>query len=325
MKRRTFLKNSILTSAAATILSGNHPTTAATTPMQERNDTPMFDYPIVDTHVHFWDKNHLHYHWIRGNEILNQDYQTEEYAQATEGIPVGQIVFVQAECLPGQAVAEVDYVTALSEKDPRIQGIVATAPLELGRHVNPTLEYLAQNPLMRGIRRLLQQEADIEYCLRPEFIQGIQSLEQVNFSFDFGINRRQLPAARELARQCPNIKFIICHLAPPDIRNQNYDPWQEDIKAIAELPNVYCKISGVATAADHQNWTVEDIRFPITHVLECFGFNRTAFGSDWPVMLLATEYRRWVEALREVISGCSEDEERMLFQTTAREFYRLEE
>ncbi len=319
MERRTFLKRSMLAGAAA-VAAGYLQQTAA----QERNTSPMFDYPIVDTHVHYWDKEHLHYHWILGNETLNRSYQNEEYAAATEGVNVGQIVFVQAECLPGQAIAEVDYVTGLAEADPRIQGIVATAPLELGNQVLPTLEYLAQNPLMRGIRRLLQQEADVEYCLRPEFVQGIQALERVDFSFDFGINRRQLPAARELAQQCPNIRFIIDHLAPPDIRNQNYDPWQDDIRAIAELPNVYCKMSGVATAADHENWTVEDIRFPIEHVLECFGFERTAFGSDWPVMLLATDYHRWVSALREVIAGCSDDEDRLLFQGAARDFYRLE-
>ncbi len=291
------------------------------TQVEDTSHLPPF--PIVDTHVHFWDPKHLDYAWVKRSELLNRAYLPADYTEATRPVQVDKIVFVQAACRKDQAMDEAAWVTELAKGDPRIQGIVADAPLELGDAVLPTLEKLAQDPLVKGIRRMVQGEKDPEFCLNPGFVEGTRLLERVDLSFDMGVTRTQLPAIAELARRCPNVRFMLCHIGVPDIRNRQLDPWRDHLRALAELPNVCCKLSGVATAANLESWKPEDLKPAIDHVLECFGFDRTAFGSDWPVMLRATTFPRWVEAVAWAIQGCSAKESDQLFRQTAIDFYRL--
>lgn len=279
--------------------------------------------PIVDTHVHFWDPANLEYPWIKGSELLEKPYLPADYAKAIGDVDVEQIVFVQAACLKSQAMDEVKWVTSLADGEPRIQGIVADAPLELGDDADPILEELAGNPLVKGVRRMVAGEEDPGFMLKPGFVRGVQLLGKLSMTCDLGIHRGQIVAATELAGQCPNVKFMLCHIGVPDIKNRQLDPWRDQIRSLAALPNVWCKLSGVATAADHATWTPEDLRPAISHTLDCFGFERTAFGSDWPVMLLAATFPRWVEAVAHAVDGCSGSENSQLFRDTARVFYRL--
>lgn len=280
-------------------------------------------FPIVDTHVHFWDPKHLRYTWLDKSELLNRPYLPADYLAGAAPVEVGKIVFVQAACEKSQAMDEVAWVSELAKEEPRIQGIVADAPLEEGEAVAPTLERLAANPLVKGVRRLIQGEEDLEFCLSPGFVQGTQLLERVGLRFDMGVRRDQLPGITELARRCPGVRFMLCHIGVPDILNRQLDPWRDHIRAMAQLPNVWCKLSGVATAADRENWKPNDLKPAIDHVLDCFGFERTAFGSDWPVMLSATTLPRWVDAVMTVTHGCSGDELKRLFVGTATEHYSL--
>jgi L-fuconolactonase len=284
----------------------------------------MIPFPIIDTHVHFWDPAHLRYAWLDGNETLNRPYLPADYTQATEGVAVDGIVFVQAECASEQYFSEAEWVDGLTNEDSRIQGIVASAHLELGDAVLPALEALSQYDRVKGIRRYVAGQRDAEYILRPDFVQGVQHLARVNFACDLGTGRHQLADAIALARRCPEVRFMLCHIGVPDIRNQELDPWRSHIETLASLPNVFCKLSGVATLADKDNWTREDLRPAIEHILNCFGFERTAFGSDWPVMVLATTFRRWVETVAWVVQDCSESELRHLFRDTAKKVYNLD-
>ncbi len=279
--------------------------------------------PIVDTHVHFWDPANLEYPWIKGSKLLEKAYLPADYLEAVGSVDVERIVFVQAACLKSQAMDEVNWVTSLADEEPRIQGIVADAPLELGDGVGPVLEQLAGNPLVKGIRRMVAGENDPGFMQKPGFVRGVQRLGDFSMTCDLGINRGQIASATELAQECPNVKFMLCHIGVPDIKNRQLDPWRDDIRSLAALPNVWCKLSGVATAANHKTWAVEDLKPAICHTLDCFGFERTAFGSDWPVMLLATTFPRWVEAVVHAIDGCSESDQDQLFRGTANAFYRL--
>ena len=318
IRRRSFLVATC--AAAASVSVGSEESFAAASRESMLPDIPV---PITDTHVHFWDPKHLRYPWLDQSELLNRPYLPANYTDAIAGINVARIVFVQAECLAEQAMAEVEWVTSLAEDDSRIQGIVASAPLESGDAVLPVLETLARNPLLKGIRRHVAGEQDPEFMLRPDFVQGVRHLATVGFACDLGIRRGQLPAATELARRCPDVRFVLCHMGVPDIKNQQLDPWREHIRNFAALPNAYCKLSGVATAADHETWTRDDLVPAIHHMLECFGFERVAFGSDWPVMLLATTYPRWVETVQWAVRGCTESELRDLFRGTAERIYNL--
>jgi predicted TIM-barrel fold metal-dependent hydrolase len=281
-------------------------------------------FSIVDTHVHFWDPSHLRYPWTEKSKLLNRAYLPSDYTAAVAPVEVERIVFVQAACLPSQAMQEVEWVTGLAKEDPRIQGIVADAPLEQGEGVVPALEKLAANPLVKGVRRMLAGEKDPEFALRHGFVDGVRALGHLGLECEFGIHRGQILMGAELAKRCPHIRFILCHCGVPDIRKQEFDPWRDHIRQLAALPNVFCKMSGLATAADLKAWKPADLKPAIDHVIDCFSVQRVAFGSDWPVMLAATQFPRWVETVAWATEGCTRTEQERLFRGTAIEYYGLE-
>jgi L-fuconolactonase len=284
---------------------------------------PQLDFPIVDTHLHLWDPDHLRYPWLKGNELLNRRYLLDEYRQATGPVDVGKMVFLQCECDPAQFLDEAAWVTELAAADPRIQGIVPWAPLELGDAARPALEELARNPLIKGIRRIIQFEPDMDFCLRPDFVRGVQALPDYGFSFDICINHLQLANTIRMVAQCPNVQFILDHIGKPDIRGQVFEPWATQLRELAQFPNVWCKMSGLVTEADHQRWTPADLRPYIQQVIDCFGFERVIYGGDWPVAYQATEYPRWVYTLVDAVAGCTPAQLRQLFRDNAISFYRL--
>jgi len=314
MERREFLWSAGASMAALWAVSPR---------ARAQEDAPPAPFAVVDTHVHFWDTARLRYPWLDGSELLNRPYLPADYAAAIAPVAVEKLVFVEAACAAGQEQAEVEWVTGLAKDEPRIQGIVANAPVEEGDGVLPALEALAANPLVKGIRRFFPSDMGAADDLPPGFVRGVQHLARVGFSFDIGARRGQLPAATKLVRQCPKVQFMLNHIGVPDIKNQALDPWREEIRALAELPNVCCKMSGVATSADHEHWKPADLAPAIEHVIACFGFGRVAFGSDWPVMLSATAFPRWVNALAWALRGSSEEELRLLFRDMAIRFYRL--
>jgi L-fuconolactonase len=285
----------------------------------------MPDFPITDTHVHFWNPNHLRYAWLDGNEKLNRPFLPEDYRTACAGVAVGKIVFVECGGGTEQAEAEADWVASLVTEEPRIAGIVAHAPLEQGEAVEPLVERLADKPLVRGVRRLLQGESEPGYCLRPDFLAGVRLLARHNLSFDICIRHHQLAETIELVRRCPEVRFVLDHIGKPDIRGAVWEPWRTQIYELAALPNVHCKISGLVTEADHALWTPDDLRPYVETVIDSFGWTRVFYGSDWSVSTLATTYPRWVETLEMLVAGCSSEEKQALFTENGKRFYRLEE
>ena len=143
-------------------------------------------------------------------------------------------------------------------------------------------------------------------------------------SFDICIRDHQLPVAIELVKACPEVSFILDHCGNPDIKNRNYEVWRERIVEIASLPNVAIKVSGIVVNTDIENWTVEDLRPAVEHVIASFGWDRVMFGSDWPVCTLAASYRQWFDALNFLVKDASEENKRKLFKENAVKFYRLD-
>lgn len=283
----------------------------------------MPNFPIVDTHLHIWNLQRLRYPWLASNALLNRDHLIEEYRQVCGPVQVAKMVFLQCECDFAQFQAEADWVAEVAATDPRIRGIVPWAPLEKGDAAEPALAQLAANPLIKGIRRIIQFEADPEFCLRPDFVRGVQLLSRHGLSFDICINHTQMANTLQLVRQCPNVRFIIDHIAKPDIKAGRLDPWRQHLRDFATLPNVVCKMSGLVTEADFQKWTPADLQPYIDHVVACFGFDRIIFGGDWPVASQATDYPRWVNTLDAALHGCSPDELHKLYVRNAEAFYRI--
>jgi L-fuconolactonase len=151
----------------------------------------------------------------------------------------------------------------------------------------------------------------------------VRLLADLDLSFAIGVYHRQLASAVELVRRCPDVRFVLDHCGKPGIRDKLMEPWRTHITALAALPNVWCKISGLITEADHENWTPAQLRPYIDHAIERFGFDRVMFGSDWPVSEQTHRYATWVEVVDRAVEDASEDERRRLFRDNAVAFYRL--
>lgn len=285
----------------------------------------MIDFPIVDTHLHVWDPQRLRYPWLDEIPFLNKPYLLEDYNKACGKIQVKKMVFVQAEADFSQYKEEADWVCSLAENEPRLSGIVTWAPLEKGVEAAAELEVLASNKLIKGIRRIIQFEPDMEFCLQPDFIKGVQLLPKYGLHFEICIAHIHMENTIAFARKCPDVRFILNHIAKPDIKSQNLDPWRKHIKEFSDMPNVWCKMSGLVTEADHKKWKRSHLKPYIDHVLDCFGFDRVMYGGDWPVAFQAAKYPEWVKTLAWAVKGSSKNEMQKLFSTNAIGFYRLED
>lgn len=280
-------------------------------------------FPIIDSHVHLYDVARLRYDWLKGVPKINRTYLPADFDEARGPVQVEGIVFVEVDVAPGQHVEEADFVQELAARDQRIQAIVAHAPLHKGPSVEVDLEALSRRPLVRGIRRLIQGAVDPSFSIDKPFLDAVRLLPKYGFTFDICVKHWAMVYAVELARRCPEVTFVLDHIGKPDIRNGLREPWWTQIAELAQLPNVVCKLSGVITEADHHHWSRDDVKPYVARVIECFGFDRVMYGSDWTVSELTHPYPAWVEILDEAVAGATEAEKHLLYRDTARRIYRL--
>lgn len=284
----------------------------------------MTDSPIVDTHVHLWNPARLHYDWLRNLPSLNRPFLPGDFREACQGANIEGFVFVECACDPAQTHLEVAMITELAIRESRLLGIVAQAALEKGNAVREDLAILAENRLVKGVRRITQGEADPDFCHQPAFVDGVRALADFGFTCDLCVTHAQLASTTQLVRSCPDVSFVLDHLGKPDIRGGQREPWAAQLRDLAALPNIWCKLSGVVTEADPAHWTFADIEFYLQHALDCFGAERLIFGGDWPVVTLAASYRLWIESTARALATLSPTQLRSIFRDNARQFYRLE-
>lgn len=283
----------------------------------------MLDFGIVDTHMHLWDLRKFRYPWLDVIPEINRNFLPEDFKRMCGDIKVDKMIFMQAECEPFENMAETEWVTELAKTvDPRIKGIVSFAPLEQGSAVEGQLAVLSKNPLVKGIRRIIQFESDQNFCLSPNFIEGVKLLPKYGYTFEVTIAHYNINALKFL-QQIPEVTCIIDHIAKPGIRDGLMEPWKTQIKEYSKLPNVYMKVSSIATEADQKNWKTDQIRPYVDWVFENFGFDRTMFGGDWPVSSLAATYPTCVNTIQELIPGASHDDLYKLFRSNAEDVYRI--
>ena len=282
----------------------------------------MPDFPIIDTHLHLSDPSRISYPWINSAPALNRPFTIDDYREACGDVEVEAMVFMEVDPNVDDRQEEIDFVCEVAATEPRLKGMIAQAPLEQGAAIRPELENLANNPLIKGVRRLLQDE-DVDFCLGTSFIEGVRQLPDFGIPFDICIYHRHLANVVKMVQQCPDVQFILDHIGKPGIKDGLLEPWKSDLKDLAALPNVMCKISGMTTEADMENWTRDDLRPYFDHVIECFGFDRVVYGGDWFVASLATTYPRFIETLDWAVAGCSDEELKKLYRDNAQKFYRI--
>ena len=284
----------------------------------------MPDFPIVDPHLHIWDRTRLDYPWLKDVPFLDRDYSLADYNAACGSIDVDTLVFVQCEADRRQFVDEADFVAEQAASDPRLLGMVTWAPVEKGRAVADDLAALSGHALLRGVRQIIEFEADPDFCLRPAVIEGVRTVGEHGLSFDICINYRQLPKVIAFARQCPDVPMVLDHVGKPGVRDGDLDPWRAQMRELAQCANVYCKLSSLPTEADHDNWSVDQIRPFIDAAVDSFGFDRLMYAGDWPVSSQAVTLERWVAIIDETMAGVGEDDLRKFYRDNAIAFYRLD-
>ena len=285
----------------------------------------MPDFAIVDSHVHLYDVKRLRYAWLKNVPKIDRTYLLEDFDKARSTVAVDKIVFAEVAVDPGLHLDEAAFVQAMADADPRLCGMVAHLPVEKGAAIEPDLIALKRNASLRGIRRLIETEASPVFCLEPDFIAGVKLVGRHGFSFDICVKHWALVFAIELAGRCPEVTFVLDHIGKPGIKHGLREPWWGQLRELAKLPNVVCKISGAITEADHGAWTREQVKPYVAHAIDCFGFDRVMYGSDWTVSELTHDYPTWVEILDEVVAGASGTERRKLYRDNAIRIYRLPE
>jgi predicted TIM-barrel fold metal-dependent hydrolase len=277
---------------------------------------------IVDTHQHLWDMDLFSFSWCKDIPRLNRSFRMEDYIETIRGVDIEKSVHLEADVDEPYMLDETRYILALAKAaDNPLQGVVACGrPEKDGFH--RYLDRIAGHPALKGIRRVLHTQPD-DLAQGERFIENVSILPSYGLSFDICVLARQLPVAINLVRSCPHVSFILDHCGVPQVKEKVLDPWRRHIQEISGFPNVSCKISGLVAYADPEKWTPDDLRPYVEHTIECFGWDRVMFGSDWPVCTQSATLKQWVETLLAFTQNASETERNKLFYGNATRVYRL--
>lgn len=266
---------------------------------------------IIDTHVHIWDFEQAEYKWLEGDtSILNRTYAIEELEEERKAAGVTQGVLVQA----ANNFEDTDWMLQVAEKTDWLTGVVGWLPLTDPDATEQALteKYLG-NPLFKGVRHLIHNEADAQWLLQPEVLESLKLLANYQIPYDVvGINTDHLETALKVAEQIPDVTLVLDHLnQPPIASKETFGRWGELMKEAALRPNIFAKVSGLGTASGNfSGWTARDLKPYIAFVLERFGEDRCFCGGDWPVSLLAGTYSGTWKAYVEIINELLNDEAR---------------
>ena len=273
---------------------------------------------IIDTHQHFWKYDPVNYSWINDEmQVIRKDFLPGDLAVVVNEHTLQGTVAVQAD----QTEAETDWLLQLAAKNDFIKGVVGWVDLRRS-NIEERLQYYQQFSKLKGFRHVLQGE-EPSFMLQKDFLNGISKLQQYNFTYDVLIFPQHLAAALELVQQFPEQKFVIDHVAKPYIKDGKIDEWKTGMEKIAQHQNVYCKISGMVTEADWKNWTADQLKPYMDVVVNSFGIDRIMYGSDWPVCLVASSYKRWLQTVKNYFASYSEEEQEKVFSSNAIKFYNL--
>jgi L-fuconolactonase len=283
----------------------------------------MLDFPIIDAHVHLLDQVRFGYSWSAGLPALARDWRLDEFLRSAKPYEIEGVVFVEVDVDGGRHLDEAEWVDGIAAGDGRLKGAVVRLPMEQGAALEPQMARVAALKSVRGVRRVVQGEADPQFLLRPRFVEALKLFPKYGLSFDICVYHAQMAAALEVARGCPEVSFVLDHIGKPAIKDGLVEPWRSQIAEMSRLSNVVCKLSGMITEAEHGAWTPAELQPYIDHVVESFGPDRILYGGDWPVSKLAGDYLQWLTTLEAATAHFSDVERRKLFRDNARRVYRL--
>ncbi len=272
----------------------------------------------IDAHQHFWTFDPNRDRWITAEmETIRRDFLPDQLSAELKAQNIAGCVAVQAT----ESIVETEYLLELAAKFSFIKGVVGWVDLA-GKDLGEELERFQHNHHLVGFRKILQTLPP-EAMDETNFRRGLQKLAAYDFTYDILIYPNQLPAAIRLVKDFPNQKFVLDHMAKPQIAEKEIQPWKKQIEQLAALPNISCKVSGLVTEADWKSWKQEDFTPYLDTVVEAFGTDRLLYGSDWPVCLVAASYNKVFKLIMSYFEAFSKNEQEAIFGRNAINFYNL--
>lgn len=273
----------------------------------------------IDSHQHFWKYDPVRYDWIDDNmSVIQKDFLPEDLEPILKANRFDGCITVQSH----QSEQENEFQLANADEHDFIKGVVGWVDLQSPK-IEERLAYYQQFEKLKGFRHVLQGESQRDFMLRPDFLKGISMLKKYSYTYDILILPDQLKYTTKFASQFPDQRFVIDHIAKPNIKQKELKDWEKDIKAVATFENVHCKVSGMVTEADWQNWQPADFNNYLEVVANSFGTKRLMYGSDWPVCKVAAGYGQVVNIVKDYFSAFSQTEQQAFFGGNAIEFYNI--
>lgn len=272
----------------------------------------------IDAHQHFWIYDSVRDAWINNEmAVIRRNFFPEHLIPLLANNNIDGCVAVQA----AQSESETEFLLQLAEANDFIKGVVGWVDLR-NDNLYDRLDFYSQYEKMSGFRHIVQAESE-DFLTRPDFIKGVSQLGAFDYTYDILIYPTQLEAALFFVKQLPDIKFVIDHIAKPYIKAGQIDEWAKGMKALAQFPNVHCKVSGMVTEADWKNWKPENFTPYLDVVFEAFGCDRLMYGSDWPVCLVAADYAAQKSIVDNYLLSFTEEQKAGVMGENAVQFYNL--
>jgi len=274
----------------------------------------------VDAHQHFWNLDKTDYPWLVPEYgPIYANFFPRDLEPHLQAAGIDRTVLVQS---MNSFEDTVSMLTQAEDFD-WIGAVVGWVPLLDHAAERKALERFSRHPRFRGIRHLIHEEKDPDWVIQPAVIEGLRILADFGLSFDVvAVFPNHLKHVPTLAEKIPNLTLIIDHLAKPPIKAREMGAWADQIRACAQYPQVYAKISGLNTAAP-TNWSAADLKPYTDFAIQQFGAQRLMFGSDWPVATLADDYARvWTETNKALADRTPAEIEAILGGSAAKA-YRL--
>lgn len=275
---------------------------------------------VVDSHQHFWDISKLDYSWMPDNDpVLSRNFMPEDLQPLILDAGVGRTVIVQAH----HSMEETYWLLDLAEKTDFVAGVVAWVDLA-DPDVEKILDRLMGHRYFSGVRHNWHDESDQGWVLQKKVLRGLKELASRGIAYDLLSKPHHLPYIPKLLEAVPNLRTVIDHISKPLIAEGVTEPWSTDLEIVAENPTIMCKVSGMVTEADHQNWTPDELKPYVQRVVDLFGYDRLMFGSDWPVCTQAATYNQTVSAYKEALGPLSKVDQEAVFGGNTTRFYGLD-
>jgi L-fuconolactonase len=251
---------------------------------------------------------------------LRRDFLPPDLRDEIRRADIDACVAVQAR----QTIEETRWLLHLADAYPFVAGVIGWVDLQAD-DVAEHLDEFVDNAKFVGVRHVVQAEADDRFMLRPRFCRGISLLEDRGLTYDMLIYPKHLQVAAELVSRFPRQRFVLDHLAKPNIKSGEIRAWEKGVREIAAFPFVFCKVSGLVTEADWNRWTADDIRPYLDVVFDCFGAHRLIAGSDWPVCTVAADYARVISLVDHYVAGRPAADREAVMGANAARFWNLEQ